>query len=408
MSKKKLLAVVLGGSVNGYSVTRSLNETYDIKSIIIDYKKHFTFHSDISDYIYVPDPKTNQDTFIKRLYELDEMYGGYDKTIFATSDDFLIPLLKNRDALEKHYIFPFSNWGVINKLIIKDRLYDMCDKLDIKYPRTQKIVKIKNLDLEEIKFPALVKPVNVTDFSIFFKGEKKNNIFHNKEKLLRYLKEKLTIKEFKTGFIVQDYIEGGTENLYTITTYTDKNFDIKGASIGHKLTQHPPDAGTIRSGYVTWKDGLFEQTQKLFKEVEFYGVANTEYKLDPKTGEFYMMEVNPRPGFWNYSAYATGVDLFGMSIKEHVFGEEINFQRSQKNIVWLIENRTRILRKIKNTPVYETIKNVDKQKFIDPRINPNENLKYNTYLFWYRLRGMMINLLLDMKIKERLNRYRRS
>jgi len=393
---KKILPIVLGGGVNGYSAIRSIYETFNIKSKIIEYRKYFSYYSKFSDYYFVSDPKSNPNEFVEKLIDISKNHYESKKIIFPTTDAFLIPLLKNMNRLEKHYIFPFSKWSVVKKLIFKDKLYQLCKNLNIKYPRTQKISRIDDLDLNIISFPVLVKPSNVVDFETCFSGEKKNKIFDKKERLIKYLKKRFTTKDFKSGFIVQNYIKGGTENLYTITTYTDKNFDIKGASIGHKLNQYPPDAGTIRSGYVNWKEGLFEDTQKLFKETGFYGIANTEYKLDQETGEFYMMEVNPRSGVWNYSCYATGVDLFGMSIKEHALDKEIDFKKSNENIVWTIENKDRLLKQIKDTPYHEQIKNEKNINFIDPRKNPDENFKYKSYLFINRLREILIRSLQDL------------
>jgi len=404
---RNIKPIIFGGYVNGYSIARSIYETFNIRSIVMDHNKHFSTYSDFIDYFFVPNPKNKQEDFIKTVLEFGKRDPHMKKIIFVTNDLWLIPLLKNKGKLDDYYIFPFSDWNVIRNLIVKDKLYQICEDIGINYPSTQKIVCVTDLDFEKINFPVLVKPTNVVDFQTNFRGEKRNNIFNDKDGLIRYLEPKLINEEFESGFIVQNYIRGGAENLYTITTYSNKNFDIKGASVGYKLTQYPPDAGTIRSGYVTWVDGLFENTQKLFKKTKFYGIANTEYKIDPETGDIYMIEVNARPGKWNFSAYKTGVDLFGMSLKEHVLNKNIDFKRSNKNIVWTTENKTRLLNKIKGTKVYEQIKNGKDLEFIDPRQNSEERFRYKSYLFIVRMRDILKDTIEDINpsIAEKIKNF---
>jgi carbamoylphosphate synthase large subunit len=51
-------------------------------------------------------------------------------------------------------------------------------------------------------------------------------------------------------------------------------------------------------------DGL-----RLLRKLGFHGVSQVEFKLDPRTGEFKLIEVNPRLWQWHSLSGSCGVDL---------------------------------------------------------------------------------------------------
>ena len=63
----------------------------------------------------------------------------------------------------------------------------------------------------------------------------------------------------------------------------------------------------LQKGYTTkdWKKiGV-----NLIETLGFYGIANTEFKLDIRTGEFKLIEINARSGMWNSSVLNSGINM---------------------------------------------------------------------------------------------------
>src|SRR5690606_16075463 len=102
-----------------------------------------------------------------------------------------------------------------------------------------------------------------------------------------------------------------------------------------KIRQFPPDAGTIVSGKVTDEPILFELGQRLIRSLGFHGIANTEFKRDQRDGTFKLIEINPRPGMWNWSAFSAGINLPALAYHE-ALGEKLGFiGGTRKELIWL-------------------------------------------------------------------------
>ena len=89
----------------------------------------------------------------------------------------------------------------------------------------------------------------------------------------------------------------------------NKSFELV-ALFGHRRLREFPITGgpsTLRTGYRD--DQLFDQTINLFKKIGFSGVAMAEYKLDEKTKQPVLLEINPR--FWGsiQLAISSGVNF---------------------------------------------------------------------------------------------------
>ena len=78
---------------------------------------------------------------------------------------------------------------------------------------------------------------------------------------------------------------------------------------GRKLVQMPRGFGTCRVGEARWRDDVVEQALALLDALGYHGIAQTEFRLDPRDGRFKLMEVNPRLWQWHGLARACGVDL---------------------------------------------------------------------------------------------------
>jgi predicted ATP-grasp superfamily ATP-dependent carboligase len=109
--------------------------------------------------------------------------------------------------------------------------------------------------------------------------------------------------------LVQELIPGGDEELYSLGSYLSADGEALGLFCGRKLRQTPPGVGTARVGEAVWVDEVVEQGLALVRGLGVRGIAQTEFKRDPRDGVFKLMEVNPRLWQWHGLAAACGVDL---------------------------------------------------------------------------------------------------
>lgn len=65
--------VIFGGYVNGYSLARTLQETYKIKSIICDYTNSISYYSKFCEYRVVTDPQKNEELFVEEVQNIGKL-----------------------------------------------------------------------------------------------------------------------------------------------------------------------------------------------------------------------------------------------------------------------------------------------------------------------------------------------
>ena len=188
MKAKELefIPVILGGDITTYSLARSFHEEYGIKSIAISTVKNWlNSYSSIIDNII--EPKMNDlDTFLKRLTSLGEQYLGRKKLILIACGDWYVRMIiENRDTLEKYYVIPYIQEELLNKLVLKDSFYDICEKTGVDYPKTfvYDVKEKTELDLP-FDFPVIAKPASSAEYHYAeFPGKKKVFKFNSMDEL---------------------------------------------------------------------------------------------------------------------------------------------------------------------------------------------------------------------------------
>ena len=303
------IPIILGGFVNGLGLIRSFGYK-KVPTILLDKKKTFSFYSKYTKGYLCPDPEHEEQAFIEFLIILGNKLPNKG-VLFATNDIWLIPISKNREKLSQYYYFPMAEWDIIEKCWNKKYLYPIAESNDIPIPRTFFLDSISDLEKVsgKIKYPCILKPSITIGFLEKLKANGRALVIED-EKDLNAWKQRIILAGLgETPLILQEQIEGPPSNLYTITSYADRNSEIVAYSIGHKIRQYPPDAGTITSGRLQDEPRIYELGKQLIKSLNFYGISNIEFKKDAKDNSFKLIEINPRPGMWNYSALMSGINL---------------------------------------------------------------------------------------------------
>ena len=296
---------ILGSYVNALGLVRTFGEA-GITPYVIDDQSGLAGRSKYSNYI-----QSTMDGLVSTLLELnvdsDEVL-----YVFPTSDEHLDMLVQNETRLMTANVTAISGDAHALKLFSsKKSTYQLCEELDIPVPKRVD-TKFSNLAkvTQNLKFPLLIKPDNTVNFKKLFRLGRQTIVLHNSEDLENFVEQTATLGVGETQVSVQEYIEGGAERLYTVTSFNSKENKNFIASVGHKVLQFPNDAGTISAGATVVNDELIQKTKSLLQGANFYGIANTEYKYCEKNNKYFLMEVNPRSGMWNVSALRSGVYLF--------------------------------------------------------------------------------------------------
>ncbi len=77
-----------------------------------------------------------------------------------------------------------------------------------------------------------------------------------------------------------------------------------------------------------------EISEKFLHLINYYGIAEVEFMIDPRDMKYKLIEVNPRIWGWHSLAIGAGVDLPYILYKD-IIGEKIEVKNSVLNIKWV-------------------------------------------------------------------------
>ncbi len=328
-------AFILGGYVNGLGLVRSLARI-GFRSLVFDIERSIAGSSRWASSVRCPHPTEDTDAFLHALKSM-AAEEAERPVVFATNDIWLVPILEHEAELRQFLRLPMSRWDVVRACYDKWQLVSLAEQHGIPTPMTFRVRSPDQLRQLEgrVPYPAILKPVDTIGFmqalgrsSRNIKLESQSDLFVVAAELER---AGLTAREM----IVQEYIPGGTEELFTYTSYSNGEGHVLAWSVGHKIRQWPEQAGTITAGRVVRNAAVERIGEALIHAVGFHGIANTEFKRDVRTGEFKLIEINPRPGMWNRSALATGVNLPAMAYLEANGPRLERVGSTDKTVVWV-------------------------------------------------------------------------
>ncbi len=303
MPGKGTAVVAEVGWVNGLAAIRSLGRQ-GLRVIALDHRPYaLGFRSRYAEPRLAPEPLDDEDGFIAALRTLAEETDDV-LPIFPTHDEHLNAIARHADVLRERYRFPFPSWEVLEKIQSKRHQLDTADSIGFPVPRTfhPQTAEEARTAGEEIGFPLVVKP----SANVGFRRDHKAQLFRceNAAELERAYE---LAKPYEP--MVQEFIPGTPEDMYTLGSYLSTEGEALGLFSGRKLSQTRGFMGSARVGEALWVEDVVEQGLALLRALQFHGISQVEVMRDPRDGKYKLLEVNPRLWQWHSLAAACGVDL---------------------------------------------------------------------------------------------------
>lgn len=236
-----------------------------------------------------PDPLHAGDAFLEWMRVQLEC-GQYNLVIPVTerTATALIPLLDEPGYRE---LIALPDPAILQFALEKHRTLALAQELGITCPEGWLIANEKELnDLPaELHFPLVIKPAR----SIGNDGQQRRQLIvmyaQNHEELAAKVRQQLCFG----SVLVQEYIQGDSVGIELIAA----NGEIKLAFQHKRLHEVPLTGGgsSLRES-VEINPVLLEASRNLMRAMRWHGVAMVEFKHNPETGSYALMEVNGR--FW--------------------------------------------------------------------------------------------------------------
>jgi D-aspartate ligase len=250
---------------------------------------------------------------VRDLEELAESFS--EKAVLYYGDDpTLLLISRNRERLEKYYLFQLPDPEMVEQLVDKTLFAGLAESRELPVPKTVTSNQAPTAEaaLKVLSLPCVVKP-NLRDGWYECEAVMKQggtplkalraNTAAELDSLYR------TVGRFTNDFVVQEYVPGGDDCIYSFHAYFDRNSEPLAWYVGRKIRTYPKESGASTYLELVKEPEVADLGIEILKKLKFTGPVKIDFKKDPARNRFYLLEINARFNLWNYLGAASGVNL---------------------------------------------------------------------------------------------------
>ena len=298
--------VILGGEANALSVARDLGRR-GVEVFALIERDAPVAYSRYCRRLPLRDGASGEEAWATYLLgpDSDHLRGA---VVLACSDAGLQVLLRHRERLTEKYRLDDCNPAAQAAVLDKLTTYQWARGAGVPAPGFWKVgARADVLALrDELVFPLMVKP------RLSHRFEER---FGRKHVIAGNFDEVLAVFDSATGagldVLLMEYIPGGDERLCSYYTYLDEACRPLFHFTKRVIRRYPAEMGAACYHVTDWIPELVPLANALFSRVGLRGLANVEFKLDPRDGRHKLIECNARFTASNCLVSASGIDLAG-------------------------------------------------------------------------------------------------
>jgi predicted ATP-grasp superfamily ATP-dependent carboligase len=227
--------------------------------------------------------------------------------LLPCSDDGLELIGRNVSTIRELGLVPVEARGeVLLALLDKHRCYTLALDAGIPVPETVAVTDAGDLRraAARVGFPCALKPRYSHVFHRHVQG--KGFVAGDQAELERAFARTTAIG---IDMLVTELIPGRDDVYPSCFSYLDENGEPLLLLTKHKLRQYPIGFGTASYHVTNWDPEAAELGVRFLRAVGMRGLANVEFKRDPRDGRLKLIECNPRLTGTTGLFRAAGVDL---------------------------------------------------------------------------------------------------
>ena len=225
--------------------------------------------------------------------------------LLSATDEGLSILINHRSTLEKKFRLDRSNPVAQQQMLDKISTYKAATAAGVPTPRFWIVRDNLSEVADQLVYPLLVKP-RFSHLVWPVLGNRKHVTAHNLQEVAEVV-EALAAGGVDS-FLVEK-IPGPDDLLCSYNTYLDEAGTALFDFTKRIIRRHPKNMGLATYHITAHVPGLKERSLRLWRHVGLQGLANAEYKMDPRDGEYKLIECNARFTGATPLAAACGLDL---------------------------------------------------------------------------------------------------
>jgi predicted ATP-grasp superfamily ATP-dependent carboligase len=138
--------------------------------------------------------------------------------------------------------------------------------------------------------------------------------------------------------LLQQRLPGGRGTDWFFHGYAAEHGRFLAGGAGRKEMSWPPRTGLTAVGTWLANQEVEEAASRLAAEVDYRGILDLDFRLDPLTGTYHLLDFNPRPGAqFRLFTDGTGTDVVRAQ-HLHLTGRAVPAQRGRPGRVFVAEN----------------------------------------------------------------------
>jgi predicted ATP-grasp superfamily ATP-dependent carboligase len=322
---------VIGGDYQGLGIVRSLGRQ-GVPVCVVDDEHSISRYSRYSKRFVSLTDLRDQRNAVDSLLEIGKQLGLYGWVLYPTREELVAAISHHRLELSEVFRVPTPDWEIVKWAWDKRNTYRLAQELDIPMPVTHYPGNIDQLtQLDGLKPPFAIKPAIKEHF---FYATKAKAWRANNHSELRTLFQKASELAGHGEIMVQELIPGGGSQQFSYCAFF-RNREAVGKMVVRRRRQHPLEFGRA-STYVETVDVpiLEEFSERFLSAIDYYGLVELEYKLDPRDSQYKLLDVNART--WGYHSLGSraGVDFSYMLYSDQV-GLPVSASKGRPGLAWV-------------------------------------------------------------------------
>jgi predicted ATP-grasp superfamily ATP-dependent carboligase/ubiquinone/menaquinone biosynthesis C-methylase UbiE len=219
---------------------------------------------------------------------------GRRSILIPTSDETTLAVADHRALLREHFLFQDNSPELLRALASKREMFGLATMHGVPTPHTVFPTSVKDVEeyAETGRFPVMLKGIYGNRLQL--RTRKKMSLVHSAKELMAEYREMEDPDD--PNLMLQEYIPGGDDQVYIFNGYFDRNSDCLAGFTGHKIRQFPVHVGCASLGVCRWNETVARITTDFMKRVGYQGILDIGYRLDPRDGQYKVLDINPRVG----------------------------------------------------------------------------------------------------------------
>jgi D-aspartate ligase len=299
-------AVVIGGDYQGLGIVRSLGRQA-VPVCIVDDEHSISRYSRYSTQFVKLLDLHDERKIVDGLLKSGKRLGWEGWVLYPTREELVAAISRNRSELSEFFRVPTAEWDSVQWAWDKRNTYRLAQELGIPTPETHYLEHVEQLsELDGLRPPFAIKPAIKEHFLYATKAKAWCAKSHSE---LKYLFQKASELVGPGEVMVQELIPGGGSQQFSYCAFFRDGRAV-GKMVVRRRRQHPLQFGRA-STYVETIDVpiLEELSERFLRKINYYGLVELEYKLDPRDGRYKLLDVNARTWGYHSLGATAGVDF---------------------------------------------------------------------------------------------------